>query len=86
MTIPSKVKILGKKYKVDMVGVAAFAEMNRLKSITLPKSVDYIGKMAFIDCNSLKKVVIKNKKLKNKLLKKEAYRDRVCIDTDMIDR
>lgn len=86
VTIPSKVKILGKKYKVDMVGVAAFAEMNRLKSITLPKSVDYIGKMAFVECNSLKNVVIKNKKLKNKLLKKEAYRDRVCIDLDMIDR
>ncbi len=80
VTVPSKLEVRGKTYKVDRVLALAFYEMTDLKTITLPKSVSMIEEDAFASCESLEKVFVKNKKLRKKLLKSRSYRDKVGID------
>lgn len=60
VTIPDKVTISGKTYKVTGVSTNAFSGCKRLKKVTVGKNVSSIGNKAFHNCKTLKTVVIKS--------------------------
>lgn len=58
VTIPAKVKILGKSFKVTAVGKKAFKKYTKLKSVVIGSNVKTIGDEAFMKCTKLKKVTV----------------------------
>ena len=79
LSIETKIKYLGKYYRVERIGENAFNGMKKLTKVTIPKSVVTIDNKAFANCNKLKKVIVKNKTLKKKLKKNKSYRKKVGI-------
>ena len=63
LTVPSKVKIGRKNYKVTKLADYAFKGNKKLKNLTLPKNCRYIGTEAFSGCTKLKTLTIKSTKL-----------------------
>ena len=63
LTVPSKVKIGRKNYKVTKLADYAFKGNKKLKKLTLPKNCCYIGTEAFSGCTKLKTLTIKSTKL-----------------------
>ena len=57
-TIPQTVVYEGATYNVTAIGENAFAECDRLTSVTLPESITAIGRKAFYDCSRLKEITI----------------------------
>ena len=60
ITIPEKVKINGKEYKVTSIGNEAFQNRSELTSVNIPNSVTSIGERAFGNCMRLTSVTIPN--------------------------
>lgn len=58
VTIPSKVKILGKSFKVTAVGKKSFKKYTKLTTVVIGSDVKTIGDEAFRNCSKLKKVTI----------------------------
>jgi len=58
VTIPAKVTILGKSFKVTEVGKKAFKKCSKLKTVVIGSNVKTIGDEAFMKCTKLKKITI----------------------------
>ena len=58
VTIPNKIKINGKSYKVDSIGKGAFKNNKKLKKVKIGKNIKTIGKGAFAGCKNLTDVEI----------------------------
>ena len=67
-TIPDKIKVNGKKYKVTAVADKAFYNNKQIKSVTIGKNITKIGKNAFSG-SSVTKLTVKSKKLTKKSVK-----------------
>lgn len=75
VVVPSKVKILGKSFKVTKVGKKACYGCSKVTSVNVGNYVTVIGDEAFAKCRKLKNVTI-GKGLK-KLGRKVFYKDKV---------
>lgn len=71
VTIPAKVKLSGRYYKVVSIGKKAFYKNKRLQLVTIGKNVTKIGARAFYGCSNLRYVMVKS----NKLLAKNVGKD-----------
>lgn len=58
VSIPSKVDILGKSFKVTAVGEKALKKYTKLETLVIGSNVKIIGDEAFMKCSKLKKVTI----------------------------
>ena len=58
ITIPVKIKLQGKTYKVTSIGNGAFKNSRKLKTVKIGKNVKTIGKSAFSGCSKLTNVTI----------------------------
>ncbi len=58
ITIPAKVKILGKTFKVTKINKKACYAYKKLTTVTIGNNVATIGDQAFAKCTKLKKVII----------------------------
>ena len=74
LTVPSKVKIGKKTYKVTKLADYALKGNKKLKNLTLPKDCNYIGTEAFAGCTKLKTLTIKSKKLTTKTVADNAFK------------
>ncbi|MBR4760047.1 MAG: leucine-rich repeat protein [Lachnospiraceae bacterium] len=74
ITIPAKVTLNGKKYKVVQIDAGAFKNNEKLTQITIGKNVKKIGKEAFCDCKKLKTIIVKTTSLKKKNVGKNAFK------------
>ncbi len=74
VTIPEKVKLEGKNYKVTEVGAKAFRNNKKITKAVIGKNVKKIGKEAFKNCSKLKNMVIKTTKLKKNNIGKNAFK------------
>ncbi|MCH5268172.1 MAG: leucine-rich repeat protein [Lachnospiraceae bacterium] len=72
VTIPDKITVAGKKYKVTEIADKAFEKNKKLKKITLGKNIKTIGKQAFNKCKKLNRVIIRSTSIK-KIGKKAFY-------------
>ena len=63
--VPDTITISGVKYKVTVIGKAAFKKCTKLKTVTIGKNVATIGNNAFSGCQSLQKVMFAGSKIKN---------------------
>lgn len=61
VSIPSEIKIDGKRYKVTSIAAGAFRNNKYIKTVTIGKNVKTIGKNAFRGCKKLKSVTIGEK-------------------------
>lgn len=73
VSIPEKIKVNGKTYKVTSIAAKAFKNNKKLKSVVIPKTVKKIGKQAFYGCSKLKKITIKTKMLKMNRVGSKAF-------------
>ena len=69
LTVPNKVKIGKKTYKVTEVSGYAFVGYDKLKSVTIGKNVKKLDKNAFAGADNLKTIRVKTKKLTAKKVK-----------------
>ncbi|CDD35750.1 putative uncharacterized protein [Roseburia sp. CAG:309] len=74
LVIPAYVIQDGVKYKVTSIAAKVCYKNTKIKQAKIGKYVKKIGKKAFFKCSNLKKIVIKNKKLKNKYIGKQAFK------------
>ena len=74
LTVPAKVKIGKKTYKVTKLADCAFKGNRKLKNLTLPKNCCYIGTEAFSGCTKLKTLTIKSAKLTGKTVADNAFK------------
>lgn len=65
LTIPSKVKINGQKYKVVEIKKNAFKGYKKLKTVVIGDNITSIGKNAFYNCKSLKKITINSEDIES---------------------
>jgi len=79
VTIKSKVKINGMKFKVTTIGKGAFKKNKKLKKLVIAKGIKKINKGAFKGCKKLKKVIVKNKKFTKKYLRKVGLKKKVKV-------
>ena len=73
LTVPAKVKIGKKTYKVTKLADYAFKGNRKLKKLTLPKNCSYIGTEAFSGCTKLKTLTIKSTKLTDQTVADNAF-------------
>ena len=73
LTVPAKVKIGKKTYKVTKLADYAFKGNKKLKKLTLPKNCSYIGTEAFSGCTKLKTLTIKSTKLTDQTVADNAF-------------
>ena len=64
ISVPDKVTLGGKTYKVTSIDASAFKNNTSITEATIGKNVETIGKNAFTGCKKLKKVTIKSAQLK----------------------
>ena len=74
VTIPDKVKVSGKTYKVIKIDANAFKGLKKLKTVTIGKNVKEIGKNAFNGCKNLKTITIKSTLLTKSSVKSNAFK------------
>ena len=65
LTIPAKITINGKKYRVTRIGTKAVYKKSKLKKLVIGSNVRVIGKNAFRGCKKLKTIKIRSKVLKS---------------------
>lgn len=58
VTIPNKVKIKGKTYKVTEIEAGAFSDMKQIEEVNIPRYVHTVASSAFLDCKNLTKFTI----------------------------
>lgn len=58
VTIPNKVKIKGKTYKVTEIEAGAFSHMKQIQEVNIPRYVHTVSSSAFLDCKNLTKFTI----------------------------
>lgn len=58
VTIPNKVKIKGKTYKVTEIEAGAFSDMKQIREVNIPRYVHTVSSSAFLDCKNLTKFTI----------------------------
>ena len=73
VVIPATVKIGGETYKVSSIGNSAFANMKKLKKVTIGKNIATIGKKSFYNDSELTSVTIKSTVLKK--VGKQAFKN-----------
>ena len=73
ITVPSKVVINGKSYKVYAVAKNAFNGCNSLTKVTLGKTITTIGVKAFADLESLSEIVFNSKSKDGIKIEKGAF-------------
>lgn len=81
ITIPAKVKILGKKFKVTKINKKACYKCKKLTNVSIGNNVTTIGEQAFAKCTKLQKVTI-GKGL-TKIGKKVFYKDKKLMILDI---
>ena len=74
VTIPSSIKLNGKRYKVTEIAANAFKNCKRLKKVTIGTNINKIGKKAFYGCSSLKNIKVKTSKLTNSQIGRQAFK------------
>jgi hypothetical protein len=60
VVIPATVRYNGTTYTVKYIDDEAFADCNKLTSITIPEGVQHIGQEAFKNCTALTSITIPN--------------------------
>ena len=73
VSIPSKVVIGGKTYRVTKIKKNAFKNNKKIKKIIIPSSVVSIENYAFANCKNLKTIEIRTTKLKSKNISSKAF-------------
>lgn len=73
ISIPAKVKLQGKTYKITSVGKGAFRGNKKLTLITVGKNIKNIGNKAFYNCKNLRYLQFKTKKLTSGNIGKKAF-------------
>ena len=73
VSIPSKVVIGGKTYRVTKIKKNAFKNNKKIKKIVIPSSVVSIENYAFANCKNLKTIEIRTTKLKSKNISSKAF-------------
>lgn len=63
VTVPDKISIMGKSFKVTSINKKAFYQNTDLEWISIGKSVTYVGSFAFYGCENLMKVNIRGNQL-----------------------
>ncbi len=79
LTVPNKVKIGKKTYKVTEVSGFAFVGYDKLKSVTIGKNVKKLDKNAFAGADNLKTIRVKTKKLTAKKVKGSLSNSKVAM-------
>lgn len=74
LSIPAKIKIAKKSFKVTSIAAQACQKNKYIKSVTIGSNVKTIGKKAFYKCKNLKTITIKTKKLKKNSIGKNAFK------------
>ena len=74
LTIPSAIKVNGRKYQVTGIKSGAFRSMKKLTAVTIGANVKTIGKNAFRSCPKLKTLTIKTKNLTSSSVGSDAFR------------
>lgn len=74
VTIPSSVKLNGKRYKVTGIAANAFKNCKKLKKVTIGINVNSIGKRAFYGCSKLRTIKVKTSKLNSSRVGKQAFK------------
>ena len=64
ISVPDKIKVNDKDYKVTSIADSAFSGRKDISSVTLGKNIKGIGKYAFKNCKKLKTITIKSKGLR----------------------
>ncbi|MDD3080271.1 MAG: leucine-rich repeat domain-containing protein [Paludibacter sp.] len=60
LTIPDKIVVCGKTYKVKSIGKLAFDNCKKLRSVILPDSITNIGNSSFAGCTNLTSIDLPN--------------------------
>ena len=74
VTIPSSIKLNGKRYKVTGIAANAFKNCKKLKKVTIGINVNSIGKRAFYGCSKLQTIKVKTSKLTGSRVGKQAFK------------
>ena len=74
ITIPATIKVDGITYKVTSIAKNALKGNKKVTKLVIGKNVKTIGKKAFAGCKNLKTITIKTKLLKDKTVKKQAFK------------
>lgn len=61
IVIPEKVSYEGKEYTVVRIGVAAFANCSKLKSVKMPATIERVDEGAFYGCSALEHIEFSDK-------------------------
>ncbi len=75
VTIPEKISVSGKTYKVTEIDTNAFKGLAKLKTLVIGKNVKGIGKNAFNGCKKLKTITIKTTLLTSSSVKSGAFKN-----------
>ena len=75
VTIPEKISVSGKTYKVTQIDTNAFKGLKKLKTLVIGKNVKGIGKNAFNGCKNLKTITIKTTLLTSSSVKGGAFKN-----------
>ena len=73
VVIPDHLKINGKKYKVVFIGMEAFKNKKKIRSLTVGRNVKWIKAGAFKGCKKLSSINIKTKKLGDITVASDAF-------------
>lgn len=74
VTIPSSIKLNGKRYKVTGIVANAFKNCKKLKKVTIGTNVNSIGKRTFYGCSKLRTIKVKTSKLTGSRVGKQAFK------------
>ena len=74
VTIPSSIKLNGKRYKVTGIAANAFKNCKKLKKVTIGTNVNSIGKRTFYRCSKLRTIKVKTSKLTGSRVGKQAFK------------
>ena len=74
VTIPSSIKLNGKRYKVTGIAANAFKNCKKLKKVTIGTNVNSIGKRTFYGCSKLRTIKVKTSKLTGSRVGKQAFK------------
>ncbi len=74
VTVPAKIKVNKKSFKVTSIASKAFQKNKYIKSVSIGANVMTIGEKAFYKCKNLKNITIKTKKLKKNSIGKNAFK------------
>ena len=73
ITIPVKVKLNGRDYKVTAIAKNAMKNSEKLSYLIIGRNVEKIGEKAFYGCKKLRYIYVKSKNLEAKNIGKQAF-------------